>query len=146
SARWYFAYGSNMCQAIFVERRRLEPQASRPARLDGYPLCFDIRVGGGERAVANLAPDPDACTHGVAYLLTSEQGEHLDRTEGLHLGLYYRVPVEVVDGDGSRLPAFTYRSTICTPGRKPSPRYLGLLLDGARAHGLPPDYIRTLES
>ena len=30
-------------------------------------------------------------------------------------------------------------------GRKPSARYLGLLLEGAREHGLPADYVAQLE-
>ena len=32
-----------------------------------------------------------------------------------------------------------------TTGRKPSARYLGLLLEGAREHALPQDYLRRLE-
>ena len=30
-------------------------------------------------------------------------------------------------------------------GRKPSARYLGLLIDGARAHALPAEYVAFLE-
>jgi len=37
-------------------------------------------------------------------------------------------------------------STHNVAGRKPSPRYLGLLVEGAREHDLPPDYIRQLEA
>ena len=142
---WYFAYGSNMSLAT-IARRRLEPRAARAAWLDGYRLCFDIPVGPGERGVANLIADAAARTHGVVYLLSLEEGERLDRTEGVPVGLYARVAVEVAHHDGTRIAAFTYCSTISAPGRKPSPRYIGLLLDGARAHGLPAEYIRTLEA
>jgi hypothetical protein len=34
NAIWYFAYGSNMSPAIFVERRGMRPLATRRARLD----------------------------------------------------------------------------------------------------------------
>lgn len=141
---WYFAYGSNMSPAIFVARRRMRPLETRPARIDGYRLCFDIPVGPGERGVANLAADPTGRTHGVAYLLTPEDGAHLDRTEGVHQGLYYRETVELILAADARVPGFTYRSAISQPTRKPSPRYIGLLLDGARHHALPADYVAYL--
>ena len=44
-----------------------------------------------------------------------------------------------------RVDAFTYLSPTRRTGRKPSARYLGLLLEGARQHGLPDDYVRALE-
>ena len=54
NALWYFAYGSNMSPAIFVERRGMHPLATQRARLEGYRLCFSIPVGPGERGVANV--------------------------------------------------------------------------------------------
>jgi AIG2 family protein len=56
------------------------------------------------------------------------------------------VAVEIDGSDGDRVPAFTYRSTLTQEGRKPSARYLGLLVEGARAHSLPPVYVTFLES
>lgn len=141
---WYFAYGSNMSPAIFRERRAITPLETQRAHLDGYRVCFDIPVGPGERGVANLEVVPGARTHGVAYLLAPDVCEHLDHTEGVHVGLYTRLPVTVV-ADGRPLDAFTYQSTRTTTGRKPSPRYLGLLLDGARMHALPAEYVAWLE-
>ena len=114
---WYFAYGSNMTPAIFVERRRMRPLDARPGWIDGYELCFDIPVGSGERGVANLAAVAAARTHGVAYLLHAADAAELDRTEGVSNGLYYREPVDVVVPGNTRLGAFTYRSTISLPGR-----------------------------
>jgi hypothetical protein len=42
------------------------------------------------------------------------------------------------------LEAWTYHSTHGKSGRKPSRRYLGLLLRGAHHHGLPASYVETL--
>jgi gamma-glutamylcyclotransferase len=142
---WYFGYGSNMNPEIFQGRRGLSPAATVRALLEGYRLCFDIAVGPGERGVANLEAVATASTWGVAYLLTTTEADHLDRTEGVHVGIYSRNPVEIALDGGERVPAFTYRSDRTTTGRKPSPRYIGLLLDGARAHGLPAEYVRFLE-
>lgn len=142
---WYFAYGSNMSPAIFTDRRGIRPLAVRWGWLDGYRLCFDLPIGPGERACANIARDGDARVAGVLYAITAADAEHLDRTEGVPQGVYARVAVAVeVDGT-ERVAAFTYESAMRQLGRKPSARYLGLLLDGAHAHALPAEYRAWLE-
>jgi hypothetical protein len=142
---WYFAYGSNMSPAIFVDRRRMAPLEACCAAVDGYRLCFDIPIGPGQRAVANLRADAAARTHGIAYLLTVADGERLDRSEGVP-NLYRREPVDLhVPGAGG-VRGFTYCSPISVAGRRPSARYLDLLLHGARTHGLPPDWVAYLEA
>jgi cation transport regulator ChaC len=145
-ALWYFGYGSNMSPAIFHERRRMRPLDTRWGWLHDYRLCFNIPIGSGERGVANLEADPDARTCGVLYLLPAEEFDRLDHTEGVHLGLYRRIPVQVRSDGTERVAAFTYHSAMTLAGRKPSPRYMGLLLEGARHHGLPAEYVRYLES
>lgn len=144
-ALWYFAYGSNMTWATFCDRRGMRPLAVRCGYLEGYRLVFNIPIGFGERGVANVEAEPAARTWGVLYLLPAAECDRLDRTEGVHVGIYQRLPVEVlVEGDGL-VPAFTYQSSMTTEGRKPSLRYLTLLLDGAREHGLPVEYVGVLE-
>ncbi len=142
---WYFAYGSNMSRAIFCERRAIAPLEVRTGRLDGYRLRFDLPIGPGERACANVAPDARASVAGVLYRITREAAEHLDRTEGVSQGIYRRIPVDVETFDGDTIAAFTYESAVGRPGRRPSARYLRLLLDGARAEGLPADWVAWLE-
>ena len=141
---WYFGYGSNMCPSIFLELRKMSPLETRWGWLNSYRLCFNIPVGPGERGVANLESDEQARTCGVLYLLRPDDGDRLDRSEGVHAGLYRRIPVAIAVGE-QRVAAFTYTSSLTQAGRKPSPRYIGLLLNGARYHGLPSEYIRYLE-
>src|SRR5262249_54346125 len=43
---WYFAYGSNMNERLFRERRHMTPIETRPARLDGYRPGSLSRVDG----------------------------------------------------------------------------------------------------
>jgi hypothetical protein len=143
---WYFAYGSNMSRAIFCERRGMCPTSSRWGWLGDHRLVFDLAIGPGERGVANLVSEPGARTCGVLHLLTLKEAERLDWTEGVHAGFYHRIPVEVHAEGNERVPAFTYRSTRGTTGRKPSPRYMGLLLTGAREHSLPDEWLLFLEA
>jgi cation transport regulator ChaC len=142
--RWYFAYGSNMSRTIFIERRGICPSASTWGWLDGYRLCFDLPIGPGERGVANVVAEIGARTCGVLHRISADEAERLDRTEGVHVGFYRRIGVTVTTPAEERIAAFTYQSSYASTGRKPSPRYMGLLLDGAREHGLPPAYIAFL--
>ena len=142
----YFAYGSNMNRAIFESGRGMRPIRAQPALLENYRLRFNLAIGPGERGVANLESQAGAQTWGVLYLITVEQSEHLDRTEGVPRGAYRRVLVSAVVDGSERIAAFTYQSNRISLGRKPSPRYLGLLIEGATQHSLPPDYLNYLRN
>jgi cation transport regulator ChaC len=144
---WYFAYGSNLDPATFTGRRRMRPRESCVALVRGYRLVFDLPVGDGERAVANVLAVPGESIHGVAYLIGAAEALRLDATEGVPRA-YQRLEIELERADGAMLSAFTYVSSLRREGRRPSERYLNLLLRGARHHGLPAswiDYLRGLE-
>jgi gamma-glutamylcyclotransferase len=143
---WYLAYGSNMNRGIFESRRGMRPIQAQPALLENHRLRFNLAIGLGERGVANLEFQAGARTWGVLYSITVEQSEHLDRTEGVPRGAYRRIPVSCVVDRGERIAAFTYQSDRISHGRKPSPRYIGLLIEGAVQHGLPPEYLRYLRN
>lgn len=140
---WYFAYGSNLDPGTFLGRRRMRPLDVRVAVLEGWRLIFDLPVGKGERGMANLLPAPGDSTTGVAYLIGPDQARHLDRSEGVPKA-YRRERVGLLATDGTRFPGFTYVSPHRHPGRKPSRRYMGLLLRGARHHGLPDAWLAHL--
>jgi gamma-glutamylcyclotransferase len=143
---WYFAYGSNMSGAIFIAARGMRPSAARWGWVQNYRLCFDLPVGPGERGVANVVPEAGARTCGVVYRITAAEGERLDHIEGVGGGFYRRIDVSVAPPDADTIVAFTYHSSYGSPGRKPSPRYMGLLLEGAREHRLPAEYVAFLRS
>jgi len=142
---WYFAYGSNLHDAIFRERRGICAREVRRGRLDGFRLRFNLPVGPGERGVANVEPAAGTWIFGALYLLTPSDCERLDRSEGVHVGAYRRIAVDVRLDDGGTCAAFTYCSDRTHDARKPSARYLGLVVEGARQRGLPPEYVRWLE-
>jgi hypothetical protein len=48
--------------------------------------------------------------------------------------------------DERAIEAFTYRSEHGKPGRKPSRRYMGLLLTGSRELGLPAPWVERLRA
>ncbi|MGH0029889.1 MAG: gamma-glutamylcyclotransferase family protein [Myxococcota bacterium] len=143
---WYFAYGSNLDPGTFLGRRRMRPLDACCARLDGWRLVFDLRVGPGERGVANLLPDAGAWVHGVAWAIGRRQAAWLDLTEGVPQGVYRREAVRLARDDAGPLLAFTYVSEHRTPDRRPSQRYMNLLLRGARHHRLPDAWLTRLRA
>jgi len=143
---WYFAYGSNLDPGTFLGRRRMRPLDTRVAVLEDFALRFDLPVGPGERGVGNVVACAGERVWGALYLLTLTEAARLDRTEGVHHGAYTRLEVVPRAADGAALAAFTYTSWRRREGRKPSRRYLGLLLAGARHHGLPDDWIARLRA
>ena len=71
---------------------------------------------------------------------------HLDATEGVPGPRYRHLWVEAEDINGQRLRVVTYVADGNELDGNPSLRYITLVREGARAHGLPEHYVRFLES
>ena len=141
---WYFAYGSNLNRDIFCGRRRIQPRDTKKCYLSEFSLAFNLPVGSANRGVANLTYNPQKITWGVAYEISAAAGQRLDRSEGTHRGFYRRQSIIVTLDNKRELTAFTYMSTRHQSNRLPSARYLGLIVNGARYHGLPDTWINHL--
>ncbi|MAE95930.1 MAG: gamma-glutamylcyclotransferase [Deltaproteobacteria bacterium] len=138
--RPYFAYGSNLAHARMAERI----PSSRPAgiaRLDGYDVVCN-KLGRDGSAKANLEASGEALVWGVLYELVEAELQILDRFEGG----YERIQVSVTRDDGASLLAVTYQSHRITENRVPFDWYRALIVEGARAHGLPDSYVGALEA
>ncbi len=143
---WYFAYGANMHDSAFRERRGMCPLEWRPGRVRGYRLRFNLEGRPrGKAAPANLSPDAAADVWGVLYKLTRRGLLHLDATEGVPGRRYCPLWVDAEDINGNPLKAVTYIAQGNEVDGRPSLRYLTLLRDGARAHQLPEHYLRFLD-
>ena len=141
---WYFAYGSNMNERLFRERRHMTPIETRIGRLTNHRLCFTI--GGGMRpgrsAPANIADDPGGTVPGVLYLLALRKFVRLDASEGRQ---YAYLWTDIEDTAGNIVPAVTYKVPAAAPEGRPSLRYLDLLREAARQRGLPAEYVAFLD-
>ncbi len=144
---WYFAYGSNMHHSAFRERRGMKPIEWRVARVKGSRLRFNLEGRPkGKAAPANICPDPECEIWGVLYLITRRELLRLDSTEGVPGRNYRHVLVPAQDPDGNIVDAVSYMAPGLEADRAPSFRYISLLRDGARAHGLPEVWVRYLDS
>ena len=135
----YFAYGSNMASRRMRERVPGARAAGR-ARLDGWRLVAD-KPGRDGSAKANVARTPGACVWGVLWELGEDDLAALDRFEAG----YERIAVTVDPGEGA-VPATTYASRRRDAAPGLAPEYKAWILEGAREHGLPPEWLGALEA
>jgi gamma-glutamylcyclotransferase len=136
-----------MDDGTFCVRRGIQALECRPGRIKGYRLRFNLDGRPrGKAAPANLHPDLEAEVWGVLYRITRRDLLRLDSTEGVPGRGYQHVEIEAEDRDGRMVHVVTYMAQGNEVDGKPSLRYITLLRDGARAHGLPETHIRFLES
>jgi cation transport regulator ChaC len=144
---WYFAYGSNMHQGTFVERRGIRPLESRVGRIAGYRLRFNLDGRPkGKAAPANICSDADQEVWGVLYKITRRDMLRLDSTEGVPGRGYWPTWLNAVDMHGNPVTAITYMAAGKEIDGRPSHRYISLLREGARRHGLPEQWVQFLDS
>ena len=130
-----FAFGSNMHTGRMADRC---PTASVLGRgsVEGWTVRIDAR------GVATIDHAPGATVHGVLWTLEPEDERALDRYEGVRGG-YYRRHTLTVHGPTGPTDALVYIGADLDVG-PPRPGYLEIILDGAKAAGLPAAYIRHL--
>jgi len=143
---WYFAYGANMHDSAFLQRRRMRPLEWRVGRIDGFRLRFNLEGRPkGRAAPANISHAPGEEVWGVLYRLTRRDLVRLNASEGVPGRRYRPLWLDAEDGHGGRLVAVTYIAEGDDEDGAPSLRYLTLLREGARAHGLPAQWLSLLE-
>ena len=143
---WYFAYGSNLS----VDQKESRTGTIRRAiscRLSGYRFAFNKRGLDGTMR-ASIVEDESEEVWGVAFLCDEAAMANLDVFEGVAGGHYGRLAIEVISTpDEARIDAVTYvagEEFICPEG-EPSREYLDRIIEGARKHGLPSDYVEQIE-
>ncbi len=143
SRHLYFAYGSNLKLRQFQRRCPGSTVVGR-ARLPGYRLAFTRYATKRKGGVADIVAEEDAEVWGVLYDVDDEGMASLDAFEGVPRA-YRRETVRVTDDEGVEREAETYvanKTGEFAPGRE----YLDLIVTGGREHGLPDEYIRSVEA
>lgn len=141
---WSFGFGSNMNVALVESKKGYKVHDHIAGVLPGWKVAFNLKGPDRvEEAWANAMPcptDPTSVIHGVAIKLSLEDAANLDSQERG----YQKANVVVNAYDGRTIEAYVYTKETDAPERRPSKRYLNVLLDGARDAGLDKDYITRL--
>lgn len=141
----YFAYGSNMCTGRL---RRRVPSAAFVciARLTGHVFRFHKRsTDGSAKGDALQTNNPLDVVWGVIFDIADQEKTVLDNAEGLGVG-YLEKNVTVTDDARNEHPSSIY---CADPGyldatRRPYSWYKRFVIDGARQHALPGEYINAI--
>lgn len=143
SRHLYFAYGSNLDLRQFRRRCPGHDVVGR-ARLLGYRLAFTRYSTKRKGGVADVVPEEGAVVWGALYDVDEASIPALDEFEGAPRA-YRRETLRVIDDSGEEREAIVYIANR-TGVFEPSAAYLELIVRGAREHGLPEEYIRSIES
>lgn len=138
----YFAYGSNMCTG----RLRRRVPSARPlfnARLLKHRLTFHKKSIDGSGKADAYYTGADDSIWGVVFELSSDEKPALDEAEGLGSG--YLEKTVAVEGPNGECKAIMYYATEMDPALNPYSWYLRFVVEGARQHDLPADYIEAIE-
>ena len=134
-----FAYGSNM----YTKKLRSSTPSAKVigrARLLGKRMVCNKKSKDGS-GKANLVDSPGNVVWGVLYEIDSAELDKLDKAEGS----YQRTTLQVLNEQGNTITAEVYISTKVTTDPTPYDWYKNLILQGARKHRLPKDYLEYIK-
>jgi gamma-glutamylcyclotransferase (GGCT)/AIG2-like uncharacterized protein YtfP len=141
----YFSYGSFLDSAT-LKKHCPKAVYKGKALLTNWELQFNFLSRTYNGGVTGIEPVVAKLVRGVLYEVNDEELLHLDSIEGIPEGIYYRQTIYVVDEYGKAVKAAIYRTTNPKGPFKPTKRYVGLMICGAKEYGLDPDYVKELES
>eukprot|EP00746_Dinoflagellata_sp_MGD_P135191 gnl/MRDRNA2_/MRDRNA2_69144_c0_seq1.p1 gnl/MRDRNA2_/MRDRNA2_69144_c0~~gnl/MRDRNA2_/MRDRNA2_69144_c0_seq1.p1 ORF type:complete len:303 (+),score=58.55 gnl/MRDRNA2_/MRDRNA2_69144_c0_seq1:143-1051(+) len=139
---WYFAIGS-MTNPQSLAARELSPKRSMPARLLHHRLVWS-----GFEGMASAEKAPEETFHGVLHLMSNGDMKKLDAIE---MG-YDRVlcQAELYDGKVQECTVYSVNSTrfprLAKRSTPPQQRYIDIIVEGCRYHGVDQGYIDWLLS
>lgn len=132
-----------MCSTVLSKRRGIRPLSAHAACVEGYDVVFNMPgLYPIEPAFANLVVQESSVVYGVLYELSAHDLERLRSFEGKYYAdVHFRVRTQA----GWAIHAHAFQGRSKAPPRRPSRRYLALLIEGAKEHHLPPDYVKRLQ-
>ena len=146
STLYYLAYGSNLHPLRLVQR---VPNATLvgTTHLNGHIVSFSkLSYDGSSKCSLVPAENVNAVAHVAIYAVPVAEKPALDAVEGLGNG-YRQTQYQVTVADDT-FHVFTYiaASSHIVGDVLPYDWYQSMVVEGARYHNFPADYIRKLES
>ena len=139
-----FAFGSNMCSGRFRAYKVSPLGPGRPAMLRGYHLEFNKKSTDDLSGKANVTAREGSEVWGVLYALSSADKTKLDKGEGGYKPV--KLPVRLEDNSTVEAWVYVAKKPDDDPGLRPFTWYKRFLVEGAREHILPPEYVTALEN
>ena len=142
---YYFGYGSNLNEDYM---RQWTPSLKfiSLARLPNFEIQFRKYSTDLEGGISSIIEKPGGMVQGIVYTIEKLEMEALDILEDVPLGIYKRETFKVVAEDGTWYNADLYRVVNPKGPFTPSVKYLGYMIEGAKAQGINQPWIDYLES
>lgn len=140
----HFAYGSNLSPKFL---RQYCPTAvfQMRAELPNYRIAFPFFSQKRQGGISSIVHAPGELVRGVIYEVNQAEMEELDVVESVPQGLYVRETFLVLGEDKRWHGADLYRCAKPSGPYSPARSYVELMLEGAEAHQLNPEYVRELK-
>lgn len=139
-----FSYGSNMATKYI---RDYCPSATyvMNALLPNYHVEFRRYSTDMQGGISSIMEAPGDQVEGIVYDIARKEIEDLDILENVPEGIYRRDTFLVYGDDGAWHEADLYRAVSPERPYDPAVRYIGLMIEGAREHGLSEGYVARLQ-
>jgi len=138
-----FAFGSNMCSGRFRAYGVSPAGAGRAAVLPGHHLLFNKKSTDDKSGKANVAAHAGSDVWGVLYTIPDADLDKLDKGEGGYRRV--RLSLRLMDNTSTDAWVYVAKKPKDDPTLRPYTWYKRFLVEGAREHTLPPEYIVDLE-
>ena len=139
-----FAYGSNMCSGRLRDYKVSPEGVGRAALLREYRLRFNKLSVKDNSGKANVEPYSKGEVWGVLYSIPDADLSTLDAGEGRG---YFKMRLPISLAGGGTMETWVYLASKPShdSALRPYIWYKRFLVEGAREHLLPPEYIADLE-
>ncbi len=141
---YHFGYGSNL-NLEFLRGYCPGAQFVMRAYLPNYEVQFRFWSERRKGGISTIIDKPGGLVHGVIYEVPDDELLELDVLESVPQGLYRRETFLVLGEDGKWHEADLYRVAEPKGPFTPSKSYVELMLAGAKAHRLAPEYVKKME-
>ena len=125
----YFAYGSNMSEERFTDRRIIS-HVRQKGILKDYELVFNKKSYNKDLVYANIEYKEGEEIEGILYEIDEKDLKRLDKFEA-YPKQYNRKLMDIITNEG-KVPAWVYiaQKEWVVEGLKPTKEYMDYLLDG----------------
>jgi hypothetical protein len=115
------------------------------AYLPNYEVQFRFWSTNRQGGISTIIEVSGELVHGVIYEIPEKELLELDILESVPQGLYNRETFLVLGENNEWQKADLYRVAEPKGPFRPARSYVDLMLDGAKAHGLDPEYVKKIE-
>jgi hypothetical protein len=143
---FYLAYGSNL-HPLRLAARIPSARIIDVVEMPGYLLAFHKRsIDGSGKCLIYAEQGQDHKMYGVLYEFNSLEKSDLDKAEGKGRGYCEQLVKFPLNGETYTSYVYVAQSTHIDASLVPYHWYKDLVLAGARYHGLPAEYIASIEA